>query len=123
MQRSLILIGVIFFSCTVKAQLKFIPKTYFRWPVSSRIGIVANFGELRSNHWHMGLDVRTDQKVNQPVYAAADGYIAKITVEPFGYGKAIYIRHPNGLTTVYGHLNKYFNKLDSIVTEEQYKRE
>jgi Peptidase family M23 len=71
----------------------------------------------------MGLDVRTDHKVNIPVHAAADGYIAKITVSPFGYGQAIYINHPNGLTTVYGHLNKFFPKLDSLVTVQQYKQE
>jgi len=67
----------------------------------------------------MGLDVRTDQKVNMPVYAAAEGYIAKITVQPFGYGQAIYINHPNGLTTVYGHLNRFFPGLESAVTDEQ----
>src|ERR1700754_4550143 len=100
MQRFLLATGVIFFSLSVGAQLKYIPKNYFRWPVGNKPAIVANFGELRSNHWHMGLDVRTDQQVNMPVYAAAEGYIARITVEPFGYGKAIYIRHPNGLTTV-----------------------
>jgi len=87
------------------------------------VGIVANFGELRSNHWHMGLDVRTDQKVNMPVYAAANGYITRITMQPFGYGQAIYINHPNGLTTVYGHLNRFFPGLDSAVTSEQYKRQ
>ena len=98
-------------------------KNYFRWPVDIKPGIVANFGELRANHWHMGLDVRTDHKVNIPVHAAADGYIARVTVSPFGYGQAIYINHPNGLTTVYGHLNKFFPKLDSFVTAQQYKQE
>jgi len=71
----------------------------------------------------MGLDIRTDQKENMPVYAAADGYVARVSVNPFSYGKAIYINHPNGLTTVYGHLNKFFPKLDSFVTAEQYKQQ
>jgi hypothetical protein len=71
----------------------------------------------------MGLDIRTDQKENMPVYAAADGYIAKISISPFGFGKAIYINHPNGLTTVYGHLNKFFPKLDSLVKAQQYKQQ
>ena len=57
----------------------------------------------------MGLDCRTNQVVNRPVKAAAEGYIARVTVEPFGYGQAIYINHPNGLTTVYGHLNRFFS--------------
>lgn len=111
------------FSLQIYSQSFVYSKDYFRWPVDNKPAIVANFGELRSNHWHMGLDVRTDQKVNMPVYAAADGYIVKITVQPFGYGQAIYIDHPNGLTTVYGHLNKFFPKLDSTVISEQYKRQ
>ena len=98
-------------------------RDYFRWPVSNKPGIVANFGELREGHWHMGLDVRTDQRENMPVYAAAEGYIAKISVHPFGFGQAIYINHPNGLTTVYGHLNKFFPPLDSILHVWQYRRE
>ncbi len=109
----------LFFSIQIYSQSFVYSKDYFRWPVDNKPGIVANFGELRSGHWHMGLDVRTDQKVNMPVYAAADGYIAKITVQPFGYGQAIYINHPNGLTTVYGHLNKFFPGLESAVTDEQ----
>jgi len=113
----------LFFSIDIYSQSFVYSKDYFRWPADNKPGIVANFGELRSNHWHMGLDIRTDQKVNMPVYAAADGYIAKITVQPFGYGQAIYINHPNGLTTVYGHLNKFFPKLDSAVTTAQYAQE
>ena len=113
----------LFFSIKIYSQSFVYSKNYFRWPVDNKPGIVANFGELRSNHWHMGLDVRTDQKVNMPVYAAADGYIARVTVQAFGYGQGIYINHPNGLTTVYGHLNKFFPKLDSSVTAGQYKRQ
>ncbi len=63
------------------------PKGYFRWPLNLKPEIVANLGELRNNHWHMGLDIRTDQKENQMVYAAAAGYIAKIRIEPFGFGR------------------------------------
>ena len=113
----------LFFSTQIYSQSFVYSRDYFRWPVDNKPGVVANFGELRSNHWHMGLDVRTDQQVNMPVYAAADGYIAKISVQPFGYGQAIYINHPNGLTTVYGHLNKFFPKLEAIVTAEQYTRQ
>ena len=123
MLHGLKIIICLLFSSNIYSQSFVYSKDYFRWPVNNKPGIVANFGELRSNHWHMGLDVRTDRKVNMPVYAAADGYIAKITVQPFGYGQAIYINHPNGLTTVYGHLNKFFPKLDAFVTTEQYKRE
>jgi hypothetical protein len=118
-----IIIIIFFISIKIYSQPLVYSKNYFRWPVSIKPGIVANFGELRSGHWHMGLDVRTDQKENMPVYAAADGYVARISVKPFSYGQAIYINHPNGLTTVYGHLNKFSPKLDSVVKAEQYKQQ
>jgi len=85
--------------------------------------LTANFGELRQDHWHMGLDIRTNKKENLLVYAAADGYIVRIKIEKFGYGRSIYINHPNGLTTVYGHLNSYFPALGKYVTEQQYKKQ
>ena len=85
--------------------------------------LTANFGELRSSHWHMGLDLRTNQKENQPIYAAAAGFIARVKIEPFGFGRSIFIDHPNGMTTVYGHLNDFFPALEEYVTEQQYKQE
>lgn len=99
------------------------PQDYFRHPLNIPMQLVANFGEIRANHWHMGLDIRTQQRVNLPVYAAADGYVARIKVEPGGFGQAIYINHPNGYTTLYAHLNKFFPALDRYVTEQQYKEE
>ena len=98
------------------------PKGYFIYPVDAKIGLAANFGELRPNHYHMGLDCRTDKSQNKTVIAAADGYIAHIRVEPFGFGQAIYINHPNGLTTLYGHLNSFFPTLEEYVKEQQYKQ-
>ena len=99
------------------------PKNYFIYPVEARKSLAANFGELRSNHYHMGLDCRTDQVQNKHVKAAADGYIARISIAPFGFGRAIYINHPNGLTTVYGHLNKFFPALEKYVKDKQYELE
>lgn len=96
------------------------PQQYFQWPVGAKMGLVANFGELRPNHFHMGLDIRTDQKENVPVYAAADGYIAKVKIEPFGFGRCIYINHPNGFTTVYAHLNNFNPALEKYITTQQY---
>ena len=63
------------------------------YPVAAPIGLAANFGELRPNHYHMGLDCKTDKKENLLVYAAADGYIAKVKIEPAGFGRAINIRN------------------------------
>ncbi len=99
------------------------PQNYFRWPTELKPDIVANMGELRSNHWHMGLDVRTNQVVNQRVVAAADGYVAFVGIKPLSFGRWIVINHPNGLSTLYGHLNTFEPRLEAYVTEQQYKNE
>jgi murein DD-endopeptidase MepM/ murein hydrolase activator NlpD len=119
-----VLIISLFYCLFLQAQtgIKNYSKGYFRWPLNLKPEIVANLGELRNNHWHMGLDIRTAQKENQMVYAAAAGYIAKIKIEPFGFGRAIYINHPNGLTTLYAHLNDFNPALETYVTEQQYKQ-
>jgi Peptidase family M23 len=83
----------------------------------------ANFGELRPNHWHMGLDIRTDAQENLPVYAAAEGYIAKVSIRSQSFGRFIIINHPNGLSTLYAHLNDFFPELESYVAEQQYKQQ
>jgi len=95
-------------------------KNDYQWPVGARVGIVANFGELRPNHYHMGLDCRTDSRENVPVYAAADGYISKVNIDATGFGRAIYINHPNGHTTLYAHLNDFYPELQSYVKAQQY---
>jgi murein DD-endopeptidase MepM/ murein hydrolase activator NlpD len=96
------------------------PQHYFRDPLDIPMNLAANFGELRPNHYHMGLDIRTRHRENLPVYAAADGYIARVQIGPFGFGQAIYIRHPTGYTTVYGHLNRFFPALAAYVARQQY---
>jgi len=100
-----------------------VPRGYFRDPLAIPITLAANFGELRPNHYHMGLDIRTRHRENLPVFAAADGYIARVSVEPSGFGQAIYINHPNGYTTVYGHLNQFFPELAAYVHDQQYRRQ
>src|SRR5580658_21837 len=99
------------------------PQHYFRDPLGIPMSLAANFGELRPNHYHMGLDIRTQHRENLPVYAAADGYIARVQIEPFGFGQAIYIRHPNGYTTVYGHLNHFIPALAAYVGQQQYRQQ
>lgn len=96
---------------------------YFRNPLNIPMELSANFGELRPNHWHMGLDIRTNQKENEPVYAAAEGYISKVSIQPSGFGRSIYINHSNGLTTLYAHLNDFFPELEEYVKNQQYKLE
>jgi murein DD-endopeptidase MepM/ murein hydrolase activator NlpD len=98
------------------------PKNYFIWPVKATPALAANFGELRPNHYHMGLDCKTEKKQNLPIIAAADGYIAKVKIEPWGFGRAIYINHANGTTTLYAHLNAFYTDLENYVKEQQYKQ-
>ena len=99
------------------------PQGYFRDPLAIPIQLAANFGELRNDHFHMGLDIRTQSKENLPVYAAADGYVSHVRIEKNGYGRAIFITHPNGYTTLYAHLNKFYDALESYVKDKQYKDE
>jgi hypothetical protein len=99
------------------------PRGYFRDPLNIPISLAANFGELRPDHYHMGLDIRTQKRENLPVLAAADGTVVKVVIEPFGFGQAIYLQHPNGFTTVYAHLNNFFPALAAYVHEQQYKTE
>jgi hypothetical protein len=98
------------------------PKDYFRSPLDIPINLSGTFGELRPNHFHSGLDIRTNNVEGLPVYAAADGIIIRIKVSTFGYGKALYIAHPNGYTTVYGHLQKFSDKIEAYVKEQQYRQ-
>ncbi len=116
---------LIFVNQKVGAQIfavKNYPKNYFVWPVKATPALAANFGELRPNHYHMGLDCKTEKKQNLPIVAAADGYIAKVKIEPWGFGRAIYMNHANGTTTLYAHLNAFYPDLEKYVTEQQYKQ-
>ena len=77
-------------------------------PLNIPSNLSANFGELRNNHFHSGIDFKTQQVINKPVYSVADGYVSRISVSPSGYGLAIYIDHPEmKQTSVYGHLNSF----------------
>ncbi|WP_456865891.1 M23 family metallopeptidase [Galbibacter sp. BG1] len=99
------------------------PKDYFRSPLDIPIVLAGTFGELRSNHFHSGMDIKTQQREGLNVYAVADGYVSRIKVQHYGYGKAIYITHPNGYTSVYGHLQKYAPEIEAYIKEEQYKNQ
>ncbi len=81
------------------------------------------FGELRSNHFHTGIDIKTGGVEGKEVYSIDDGYVSRIKVSAWGYGKAIYINHLNGTTSVYAHLKEFSDKIDSIVKKEHYKKE
>ena len=97
------------------------PKDYFRSPLDIPLQLSGNFGELRPNHIHAGFDFKTQQKEGLFVYASADGYVSRIKISEVGYGKAIYITHPNGFTTVYGHLQSGYGEIEKTIKKEQYK--
>lgn len=99
------------------------PKNYFRNPLDVPIVLAGTFGELRSNHFHAGMDLKTKQREGLNVYAAADGYVSRIKVALWGYGKVIYITHPNGYTSVYAHLKKFGKGIESYVKNIQYQKE
>ena len=90
-----------------------------KWTCSSPLDITlelaGSFAEIRSNHFHSGMDLRTEQREGLPVYCAADGYVSRIKISPFGYGKAIYVTHPEGYVTVYAHLQKFNQEIDSLL--------
>lgn len=93
-------------------------------PMDIPLILSGNFGELRSNHFHSGLDFKTQGRTGIPIHAADDGYVSRISVSPWGFGRAVYITHPQlGLTTVYGHLDSFSNEIDRIVREKQYECE
>jgi hypothetical protein len=97
------------------------PTDYFSPPVKSVLRLSGTFGELRSNHFHGGIDIKGG--IGVPLYAAADGYVSRIKVEGGGYGNALYIAHPNGYTTLYAHMNGFIPDLEEYVKSEQYARE
>jgi murein DD-endopeptidase MepM/ murein hydrolase activator NlpD len=115
------LLFTFYFSSAQLFPAKNYPQGYFRNPQNIPIKLNANFGEMRPNHFHMGLDLNTLKKENLPEYAVADGYIAKIKIEAGGFGNAIYINHPNGYTSLYAHLNEFYPALQQWVIEQQYK--
>ena len=100
-----------------------IPTDYFTNPLEIPLILSGNFGELRSNHFHSGLDIKTQQRTGIPIYAPADAYVSRIKVAHGGYGKALYLKHPNGYSTVYAHLDKYAGVIQQYVKTNQYSKE
>ena len=98
------------------------PKDSFRSPLDIPLVLAGTFGELRSDHFHAGIDIKTQQRQGLPVFAIADGTVTRIKVSHWGYGKAIYLAHPNGYTSVYAHLQKFSPEIESYIKRIQYER-
>ncbi len=111
------ILGLLFFQSVLAQKLE-------QWEIASPLDfsttLSGSFAEMRRNHFHGGLDLRTNGEENKPVYAIDNGYVARISISRTGYGKCAYINHPNGYTSVYGHLNGFVPKLDSLLKAKQY---
>ena len=99
------LLPLFYWSHLRRLNKKSYPQDYFRAPVNTAMRLSGTFGELRPNHLHAGIDIKG--KVGHPIYAAAAGDVARIKVQSGGYGNVLYIRHPNGYTSVYAHLQTF----------------
>ena len=99
------------------------PQDYFSAPIDINLILSGSFAELRTNHFHSGLDIKTQGKEGFQTYASAAGYVSRIKISRYGYGKALYIKHPNGYTTVYAHLKKFSAAIEAYVKKRQYQKE
>ncbi len=110
---------LLLFVIQVAAQTDY-PKD-FRLPLDIPLQLSGNFGELRPNHFHAGFDFKTNQREGLNVYAVGDGYVSRIKISTVGYGKALYITHPNGYTSVYGHLQCAVGAIEQKIKATQYQ--
>jgi hypothetical protein len=126
MMRSCVPVALFFLALALSFQAvrsQPLPRGFFRYPLGIAPKLNANFGEMRPNHFHMGLDMSTEKRENLPLYAAADGYVSRMKIEPGGFGRALYIDHPNGLTTLYAHMNDFMPELEAHLKGIQYEKE
>ena len=119
----LLCLGMLGFASKKPEEAKNYPQDYFRSPIDQPIRLSGTFGELRPNHLHSGIDIKASNgKVGQPIFAVADGYIARIKVTAAGYGNALYIVHPKGYMTVYAHLHNFSKEVAAYVKKQQYEK-
>ena len=119
--RSLVLATIV--GCPLALPAQETPGNPFVSPFDFPLLLSGNFGELRANHFHGGVDFKTQGVVGKPIRCIADGYISRVTVTPGGYGQAVYITHDNGLTSVYGHLHRFMTEVGKVVEAYQYENE
>ncbi|PQV46302.1 peptidase M23-like protein [Jejuia pallidilutea] len=118
------IIFALFLLCSVSFNAQSIyPQDYFSSPLEIPLILSGTFAELRSNHFHSGMDIKTQQRTGLKVIASANGYVSRIKISHYGYGKALYITHPNGYTTVYAHLKSFAPEIEDYIKKQQYKNE
>jgi len=128
MKKKIVLLLIWFISCfnlfaQEPIQLHQYPKNFFHYPLDLPPSTAGSFGELRGAHFHSGLDFKTNQTTGYPVHAAYDGYVSRLRIQFGGFGHAIYITHPNGYTTVYGHVKTFSPAMAKLIRDEQYKQQ
>ena len=116
-----LIILFLFISTNINSQTNF-PKDYFSNPLEIELILNGNFGESRPSHFHSGIDIKTQFKEGLNVYSSAEGYVSRISIKHGGFGKALYINHPNGYTTVYAHLKKFNKKIEDYIKKIQYNK-
>lgn len=117
-----VFLGVLWLSCITTWGQENYPKEAFGSPMDIPLILAGTFGELRSNHFHAGIDIKTQQRQGLPIYAIGDGSVTRIKISHWGYGKAIYVAHPNGYTSVYAHLQKFSPSLEEYIKKIQYQK-
>ena len=108
----------LFFLCNVN--IVFSQDIDFHTPIDAPFDLSGTFGEYRSR-FHTGIDFKSRGVLNQKIFSIEEGYISRIEVNNYGYGKVIYIDHPNGYTSVYAHLNNFNTEIDTYIKSEHYK--
>ncbi|MFO7613841.1 MAG: M23 family metallopeptidase [Bacteroidales bacterium] len=120
--KSALSILLLFLSLCMQGQSEY-PAGYFVPPLDGRLLLSGTFGEIRAGHFHSGIDIKTGGVEGKPIYAVADGHVSRIKVSATGFGKALYIDHPNGYTSVYAHLSRYNHAIGGYVFREHYRKE
>lgn len=119
--RRLFILTILLFCATVCSAQSLDP-AYYDFPLRNVAGYYsANFGEMRPNHFHSGIDFKTDGVEGKSVVAVADGYVSRVSQSPTGYGLALYVTHPNGTTSVYGHLSRFRKDIADFVYAERHR--
>ena len=116
-----LIILFLFISININSQTNF-PKNYFSNPLDIELILNGNFGESRPSHFHSGIDFKTQFKEGLNVFSSAKGYVSRISIKHGGFGKALYINHPNGYTTVYAHLKNFNKKIEDYIKKIQYNK-
>jgi murein DD-endopeptidase MepM/ murein hydrolase activator NlpD len=120
---TLLFLSFAFFADAQTIQSRQYPQNFFKYPIDLPPSTAGSFGELRPNHFHSGLDFKTNQRTGYPVHSVALGYISRLRVQFGGFGNAVYITHPNGFTSVYGHLQSFSPQIAKAIRDEQYAQQ